>query len=82
MSHRHDEFLHHEVPGITVPKPAREAMEKAGKEGAAVGKELAMKLLDQTYSLLDGAYLMPSFGRYDTCVDIVRKLREDVGAGA
>jgi homocysteine S-methyltransferase len=80
MSHRHAEFLHHEVPGITVPGPAREAMEKAGKEGAVVGKELAMELLDETYSLLDGAYLMPSFGRYDTCVDIVRKLREDVKA--
>lgn len=76
MSHKHAEFLHHEVPGISVPAEAREAMAKAGKDGAAVGKELALNLLEQAGGLLDGAYLMPSFGRYDTCVDIVRRLKQ------
>ena len=75
MSHRHAEFLHNEVPGITVPLPARQAMAKAGKDGAQVGKDLALELLEQAGSLLQGAYLMPSFGRYDVCVDIVRYLK-------
>jgi len=78
MSHRHAEFLHHEVPGITVPESARDAMAKAGKEGATVGKELALELLAQTRGMMDGAYLMPSFGRYETCVDIVRSLKEEI----
>jgi len=77
MSHRHAEFLHHEVPGITVPQPARDAMAKAGKNGAAVGKELALELLEKTRGLIDGAYLMPSFGRYETCTDIVRILKAE-----
>ena len=75
MSHKHAEFLHNEVPGITVPRRAREAMAKAGKDGALVGKELALELLEQAGNLLHGAYLMPSFGRYDACVDIVRHLK-------
>lgn len=77
MSHRHAEFLHHEVPGITVPKSAREAMAKAGKKGAPVGKEIALELLEKAIGQIDGAYLMPSFGRYETCTDIVRILRAD-----
>jgi homocysteine S-methyltransferase len=75
MSHRHAEFLHNEVPGISVPQRARDAMARAGKDGAAVGKELALELLEQAGGLLQGAYLMPSFGRYDTCVEIVRHLK-------
>jgi len=64
------------VPGITVPAPAREAMANAGKDGAQVGKELAIELLEQAGNLLQGAYLMPSFGRYDACVEIVRYLKD------
>lgn len=78
MSHRHAEFLHYEVPGITVPQEARDAMAKAGKDGAVVGKELALELLDRAGGMLHGAYLMPSFGRYDTCVDIVKQLRQSL----
>jgi homocysteine S-methyltransferase len=78
MSHRHAEFLHHEVPGIEVPDAARDAMAKAGKDGGAVGKELALELLERAHALVDGAYLMPSFGRYETCVSIVERLRQDI----
>jgi methionine synthase I (cobalamin-dependent)/5,10-methylenetetrahydrofolate reductase len=76
MSQKHAEFLHNEVPGISVPQEARDAMAKAGKDGAAVGKDLALELLERAGGLLDGAYLMPSFGRYDTCVEIVRRLKQ------
>ena len=76
MSHKHAQFLHNEVPGIEVPKSARDAMEKAGKNGSIVGKDLALGLLEQAYKMIDGAYLMPSFGRYETCIDLVRSLKE------
>jgi homocysteine S-methyltransferase len=78
MSHRHAEFLHNEVPGISVPEAARDAMAKAGNSGAAVGKEIALELLEKSQSLIDGAYLMPSFGRYETCIDIVRILKGEL----
>ena len=44
-STRHAEFLHHEVPGITIPDPVRASMAAAGERGGEVGAELAMALL-------------------------------------
>jgi len=74
MSFRHASFLHNEVPGISVPQSHLEAMEKAGNEGAKVGVELCRELLERARPLVDGVYLMPSFGRYETCLDVVKNL--------
>jgi homocysteine S-methyltransferase len=74
MSFRHASFLHNEVPGISVPQTHRDAMEKAGNEGAKVGVELCRELLERARPLVDGVYLMPSFGRYETCLDVVKNL--------
>ena len=63
--HRHAEFLHHEVPGIHVPEAVRRRMREAGKEGLAVGVELARELLSAVRDHVHGAYIMPPFGRYD-----------------
>ena len=65
QSHRHAEFLHNEVPGIHVPDHAREAMRTAGEKGIEVGVEMCRKLLLEARDLVEGAYLMPSFGRYE-----------------
>jgi len=65
QSHRHAEFLHNEVPGIHVPDQAREAMRTAGERGIEVGVEMCRKLLLEARDLVEGAYLMPSFGRYE-----------------
>jgi methionine synthase / methylenetetrahydrofolate reductase (NADH) len=65
QSHRHAEFLHNEVPGIHVPDQAREAMRTAGEKGIAVGVDMCRKLLLEARDLVEGAYLMPSFGRYE-----------------
>jgi len=74
MSYRHAQFLHNEVPGITIPESHLKAMEKAGDKGADVGVELCKNLLDQARGLVDGVYLMPSFGRYETCLEVVKDL--------
>ena len=42
---RHAEFLHHEVPGITIPDEVRSAMAAAGERGMEVGLEAALELL-------------------------------------
>ncbi len=75
QSTRHAEFLHNEVPGITIPDATRAAMADAGDAGAAVGLRLAAELLDAVRSEVAGTYLMPSFGRYEQCADLVRRLR-------
>ena len=65
QSHRHAEFLHNEVPGIVIPEPARTAMREGGDRGVEIGIEMCRKLLLEARDLVEGAYLMPSFGRYE-----------------
>ncbi|HLF07323.1 MAG TPA: methylenetetrahydrofolate reductase, partial [Thermoplasmata archaeon] len=65
QSHRHAEFLHNEVPGIEIPKQVRDAMRDGGDKGIEIGIEMCRALLRQARSLVQGAYLMPSFGRYE-----------------
>ena len=74
-SSRHAEFLHHEVPGITIPDPVRAAMTAAGEHGGEIGSELALDLVRELRPLVAGTYLMPSFGRYEHAAEIVRRLR-------
>jgi len=73
-SSRHAEFLHNEVPGITIPDRVRAAMAAAGDRGAEVGLEQASELLDGMRGLVSGTYVMPSFGRYEQRAELVRRL--------
>jgi homocysteine S-methyltransferase len=75
QSARHAEFLHHEVPGITIPDDARAAMQAAGERGAEVGLEQSLALLEQVGTAVAGTYIMPSFGRYEQCAELVRRIR-------
>jgi len=72
---RHAEFLHNEVPGITIPDRVRAAMRAAGERGAEVGLEMSLELLHEMRELVDGTYIMPSFGRYEQSAELVRRLR-------
>jgi methionine synthase / methylenetetrahydrofolate reductase (NADH) len=75
QSHRHCEFLHNEVPGINIPDKAREAMKKAGEKGIEVGVEMCRELLLKARDLVEGAYLMPSFGRYEVVARVAEVVR-------
>jgi homocysteine S-methyltransferase len=75
QSFRHAEFLHNEVPGIHVPDWIRARMHEAGNEGQRVGVELARDLLVAGKGMANGAYLMPSFGRYETCLEVLSGVR-------
>ena len=76
QSSRHAEFMHNEVPGIVVPQPLRDRMRKAGENGIAEGLQQSRELLLDTNELVQGVYLMPSFGRYEVVAELVRWLRE------
>lgn len=82
QSARHAEFLHNEVPGITVPAEARAAMAGAGERGAAVGVDLALALVEAVRGEVAGTYLMPSFGRYEQAAEVVRRIRASAPATA
>ena len=75
VSARHAEFLHNEVPGITIPDEARAAMQAAGERGSEAGLEMADALLAATEDRVAGSYIMPSFGRYEQAAELVRRIR-------
>ncbi len=73
-SSRHAEFLHNEVPGITIPEEVRTRMRAAGEHGHEEGLKLAQELLTAARSMVQGVYLMPSYGRYDVVENLTRLL--------
>ncbi len=81
QSSRHAEFLHHEVPGITIPDDTRSAMREAGDRGAEVGLEATLDMLAAVGSEVAGTYVMPSFGRYEQAAELVRRLRAGRSSG-
>lgn len=70
-SYRHAEFLHNEVPGIIIPDYIREKLKDAGQDAAGVGIQLARDLMKEVSGMFSGAYLMPSFGRYETVIAVL-----------
>ncbi len=74
-SYRHAEFLHNEVPGIQIPEPARARMREAGERALHAGVEMAQELLREVRRRYGGAYLMPSFGRFEVVAEVLDALR-------
>jgi homocysteine S-methyltransferase len=74
-SARHAEFLHNEVPGVTIPEAARACMRRAGQDGAREGVRMASDLLAELTGLVQGVYLMPAFNRFDLLAEIIEAIR-------
>ena len=77
-SSRHAEYLHNEVPGITIPNAVRDRMRAAGEHGHEEGLLLAQELLAQARSLVQGVYLMPSYRRYDIVANLAKMLKQHI----
>jgi homocysteine S-methyltransferase len=75
VSARHANFLHNEVPGIFIPQSARKRIEAAGENGAKVGVELAVELIEQIKGWAGGVYAMPQFHRFDMVAEIIEKCK-------
>jgi homocysteine S-methyltransferase len=69
---KHTEFMHNEVPDITIPDPIRARMAKAGKDGPREGVACARDYLEQVAGMCQGVYLMPPFYRFEMAVEIVQ----------
>jgi methionine synthase I (cobalamin-dependent)/5,10-methylenetetrahydrofolate reductase len=75
-SFKHAEFLHNEVRGITIPTEVRARMRAAGDRGREVGLEIAHELITTARheGLIQGCYLLPSYGRYDLVAELAAAL--------
>lgn len=75
VSHRHAEFLANEVPGLHIPAAIIDRM-RAAPDGREAGLRIAAELLAALRPRVAGAYLVPSFGRYDAVIELVKLARE------
>ncbi len=71
FSTRHVNFLHHEVPGVSIPEPIRIRMTNAGDEGVREGIRITTELVEQIKAWAQGIYIMPQFNRYDVAAEMI-----------
>jgi methionine synthase / methylenetetrahydrofolate reductase(NADPH) len=74
---RHAEYLHNEVPGITIPEDTRVRMQAAGEHGHEEGMRIAQELLSEASQMIQGVYLLPSYRRYDVVSELIKILRSE-----
>jgi homocysteine S-methyltransferase len=76
VGERNCEYLHNEVPGITIPDQVRQRMRGKEKEaGAAEGLAIARELLESIRGMVGGYYIIAPFGRHETAAELVRMLK-------
>jgi methionine synthase I (cobalamin-dependent)/5,10-methylenetetrahydrofolate reductase len=77
-SHRNAEFLHNEVPGMSIPAEYRERMAKVGGGPAAraEGIKIAQEALGAVKHRVAGAYVMPPFNRVDAALAVLEVARD------
>jgi len=79
-SARQAEFLHHEVPGICIPRHVRQNLAALSPEDAPkYGVEVAQELLVEAEPLVSGAYLMPPASAPDLAGDVLEAIGSPVG---
>lgn len=71
---RHAAFLHHEVPGISIPD--RILMKMSNHQGPTdqLGVDLTLEIIAEMRPLIQGVYIMPAFSRYDLAAEIVESI--------
>ncbi|MGA9277851.1 methylenetetrahydrofolate reductase, partial [Ilumatobacter sp.] len=67
---RNAEFLHNEVPGIRIPQHSRDRMRHAA-DPTAEGVAIALEIVEELRDDVQGAYIIPAFGRYDLAADLL-----------
>ncbi|MGE3767802.1 MAG: methylenetetrahydrofolate reductase, partial [Kofleriaceae bacterium] len=77
-SHRNAEFLHNEVPGMSIPAEYRERMAKVGGGPPAriEGIKIAQEALAAVKHRVQGVYVMPPFNRVDSALAVLEVARD------
>jgi homocysteine S-methyltransferase len=75
-SFKNAEFLHNEVPGMSVPEEIRERLRRAssGQEAKGIGIEIARQALLEAKEMVQGVYVMPPFGRIGAALSVLEVL--------
>jgi len=81
-SYKNAEFLHNEVPGMTIPEEVRLRMRDAGSGPKAqdTGVAIAREALEAVRDRVQGAYIMPPFDRWELAVRVLDGFMDKGGA--
>lgn len=73
-SHRNAEFLHNEVPGMSIPAEYRKRMAAvgAGPQARAEGIRIAQEALAAVKHRVAGTYIMPPFNRVEAALAVLQ----------
>lgn len=72
-SARNAEFLHNEVPGMSIPAEIRARMARVaqGPEARAEGLRIAREALAAVKQRVAGTYIMPPFNRVEAAIAVL-----------
>ena len=76
-SARNADFLHNEVPGMSIPKEILSRIHSCTREDEAKkeGILIAQEALIEAENMVDGVYIMPPFGRVSAAIEVLSILR-------
>ncbi|MCA9889771.1 MAG: bifunctional homocysteine S-methyltransferase/methylenetetrahydrofolate reductase [Anaerolineae bacterium] len=68
---KHALYLNNEVPGFNIPQSILKRIEDAGDDAAQEGVNIAIELAEQMRDRVQGAYIIPAYGRYKLAAQVV-----------
>jgi len=76
VSSKQAEFLHYEVPGITIPESVRQSMKGTGEEESrSVGISIAARIMGELSEVASGVCVMAPLRRYDVAAEVIGKAK-------
>lgn len=77
ISARNADFLHNEVPGISIPESLRKKLWQFDKveDQRKCALDYTRKLMDDIASFVDGLYLISPLNKWDITADLTREIR-------
>jgi homocysteine S-methyltransferase len=72
---KHAQFLHNEVPGISIPDTIMKRIEDAGEDAPVEGVRIAGEVLRGLRGLVQGAYIIPAFGHYELAAEVIDAIK-------
>ncbi len=78
ISARNADFLHHELPGISIPAAIRERLHRYDKveDQRKAGIEITRELIERVASFVDGLYIISPLNKWEVPVGLVNMVRE------
>lgn len=70
-STKHARFLHNEIPGINIPESILSRIDAAGDDSPQEGVRVAQELVRDMKDLVQGLYIIPSFGHYNLAAQVI-----------